>query len=64
MALSEADTCRKLVVPRLQAPGWDTPPHAINEQLTVGVSASTKHAVDHCRAFLGTRHSESLQRSP
>ena len=34
MALTEADTCRKLVVPRLQAAGWDTPPHAINEQRT------------------------------
>ena len=34
MPLNEADTCRKLVVPRLQAAGWDTPPHAINEQRT------------------------------
>ena len=34
MALTEADTCRKLVVPKLQAAGWDTPPHAINEQRT------------------------------
>ena len=34
MALTEADTCRKLVVPKLQSAGWDTPPHAINEQRT------------------------------
>lgn len=29
---SEADTCRRLVVPRLQEAGWDRAPHAINEQ--------------------------------
>ena len=34
MPLNEADTCRKFVVPRLQAADWDTPPHAINEQRT------------------------------
>lgn len=32
--LTEADTCRKFVVPKLQAAGWDNPPHAINEQRT------------------------------
>ena len=32
MTPSEADTCRKLVVPQLQAAGWDQTPHAINEQ--------------------------------
>lgn len=31
---TEADTCRKFVVPRLQAAGWDNAPHAINEQRT------------------------------
>jgi type I restriction enzyme R subunit len=30
-----ADTCRKLVVPRLQAAGWDTEPHSIAEQRTI-----------------------------
>ena len=35
MPLNEADTCRRFVVPRLQAAGWDTPPHAINEQRTL-----------------------------
>ena len=34
MALTEADTCRKFVVPRLQRAGWDDPPHAIDEQRT------------------------------
>lgn len=29
---TEADTCRKFVVPRLQTAGWDDAPHAINEQ--------------------------------
>jgi len=34
MALTEADTCRKFVVPKLQEAGWDDQPHAINEQRT------------------------------
>ena len=34
MPLNEADTCRKFVVPKLQAAGWETPPHAIHEQRT------------------------------
>ena len=29
---TEADTCRKYVVPKLQAAGWDTEPHSIAEQ--------------------------------
>ena len=32
---SEADTCRKFVVPKLQAAGWDTEPYSIAEQRTV-----------------------------
>lgn len=31
---TEADTCRKYVLPRLQAAGWDTAPHSIAEQRT------------------------------
>jgi type I restriction enzyme R subunit len=31
---SEADTCRKFVVPRLQPAGWDNEPHRLNEQVT------------------------------
>ncbi len=33
--LSEADTCRKYVVPKLQAVGWDDDPHSIAEQRTI-----------------------------
>jgi type I restriction enzyme, R subunit len=32
---TEADTCRKLVVPKLFAVGWDTDPHSIAEQRTI-----------------------------
>ena len=32
---NEADTCRKFVVPRLQAAGWDAEPHSIAEQRTI-----------------------------
>lgn len=31
---TEADTCRKVVVPMLVEAGWETAPHAINEQRT------------------------------
>lgn len=31
---TEADTCRKYVVPRLQSAGWDDEPHSIAEQRT------------------------------
>lgn len=33
--LTEADTCRKFVVPKLQASGWDDEPHSIAEQRTI-----------------------------
>jgi type I restriction enzyme, R subunit len=33
--LSEADTCRKYVVPKLQAAGWDNEPYSIAEQRTI-----------------------------
>jgi type I restriction enzyme R subunit len=32
--LNEADTCRLHVTPKLQAAGWDSEPHRINEQVT------------------------------
>jgi len=32
--MNEADTCRRLIVPKLQASGWETEPHRINEQVT------------------------------
>lgn len=34
MPLNEADTCRKYVVPKLQAAGWDDEPHRLSEQVT------------------------------
>jgi type I restriction enzyme, R subunit len=33
--LSEADTCRKFVAPKLVAAGWDSDPHSIAEQRTI-----------------------------
>jgi type I restriction enzyme R subunit len=32
---NEADTCRKFIVPKLQAAGWDNDPHSIAEQRTI-----------------------------
>jgi hypothetical protein len=32
--MNEADTCRKFVVPKLVAAGWDNEPHSIAEQRT------------------------------
>jgi len=32
---TEADTCRRYVVPLLQAAGWDDDPHSIAEQRTI-----------------------------
>jgi type I restriction enzyme R subunit len=32
---TESDTCRKLVVPKLQAAGWDNDPFSIAEQRTI-----------------------------
>jgi type I restriction enzyme R subunit len=32
---SEADTCRKYVIPLLQSAGWDSEPHSIAEQRTI-----------------------------
>jgi type I site-specific restriction endonuclease len=29
--MNEADTCRRLITPKLQAAGWDTDPHSIAE---------------------------------
>lgn len=35
MTNTEADTCRKFVVPKLQAAGWDNDPRSIAEQRTI-----------------------------
>ena len=32
--MNEADTCRKEVIPRLAAAGWDDDPHSFTEQRT------------------------------
>jgi len=32
--ITEADTCRKYVLPKLQTAGWDTEPHSFTEQKT------------------------------
>jgi type I restriction enzyme R subunit len=32
---TEGDICRKLVVPKLQAAGWDSDPFSIAEQRTI-----------------------------
>jgi type I restriction enzyme, R subunit len=32
---TEADTCRKFVVPKLQTSGWDNEPHSIAEQRSI-----------------------------
>src|SRR5262245_53461149 len=32
--MNEAETCRKLVRPRLETAGWDHTPHSINEQVS------------------------------
>ncbi|MEX2120227.1 MAG: DEAD/DEAH box helicase family protein [Pirellulales bacterium] len=32
--MNEADTCRKQIRPKLEAAGWDNPPHTYNEQTT------------------------------
>lgn len=32
--MTEAETCRKMVRPRIEAAGWDAPPHALNEQVS------------------------------
>ena len=32
--ITEADTCRKYVLPKLQTAGWDATPHSFTEQKT------------------------------
>ncbi|HEX8139330.1 MAG TPA: DEAD/DEAH box helicase family protein [Pyrinomonadaceae bacterium] len=32
--ITEADTCRKYVLPKLEKAGWETPPHSLTEQKT------------------------------
>jgi type I restriction enzyme, R subunit len=35
---TEADTCRTLITPKLQAAGWEHEPHSIAEQRTFAVN--------------------------
>lgn len=35
MTLSEADICRKFIVPKFQTAGWDDDPHSIAEQRSI-----------------------------
>lgn len=68
MTNSEADTCRKFVVPRLQASGWDNDPHSIAEQRRIVARierlAAKVHeakqlrvqAVDHVAALASSGH--------
>lgn len=44
MPLNEADTCRRYVVPKLQAAGWETEPHRVNEQVTFTTVAVAGHS--------------------
>ncbi len=32
---TEADPCRKVILPRLQAAGWENDPHSLTEQRTL-----------------------------
>jgi len=52
---TEADTCRKYVVPKLQATGWDSDPHSIAEQRTITdgrvIPVGKRHSID----FVGSR---------
>ena len=55
-ALNEADTCRQLVVPKLQAAGWNNDPHSIAEQRTItdgriGPGSSCRQVVHKFLAF-------------
>ena len=45
--LSEADTCRKFVVPKLWR-GWDNDPHSIAEQRTITEAGSSRSARASC----------------
>lgn len=58
MALSEADTCRKFVVPKLQEVGWDNEPHFIAGQRSI----SDGHEIIEFDNF--TRHESNIARYP
>jgi type I restriction enzyme R subunit len=41
--MTEADTCRKFVVPLLQKAGWDDDPHSIAEQRYFTAGRTVSH---------------------
>ena len=43
--ITEADTCREYVTPRLIEAGWSTEPHAIGEQRSLGSAHETEKIV-------------------
>jgi len=56
---SEADTCRKYVVPLLQAAGWDSEPHSIAKQRTITMARGNP-----CRPLVDPRRSSALRTRP
>ena len=50
---TEADTCRKFVVPRLQATGWEDEPHSIAEQRRIVAELDALLPVILDKAFQG-----------
>jgi type I restriction enzyme R subunit len=47
--MTEADTCRKFVVPLLQKAGWDNDPHSIAEQRYFTAGRIVSHGPTACR---------------
>jgi len=56
MSNNEADTCRKFVVPKLQAAGWDNDPHSIAEQRTITDGRVVAVLCDRCRHCVTLAH--------
>ena len=50
---TEADTCRKFVVPKLQSAGWNFDPHSIAEQRRIVARLETLFPAVLDRAFKG-----------
>ena len=42
--MNEADTCRRFVVPKLQAAGWDNDPHAGTKELKLLTADGAENA--------------------
>jgi hypothetical protein len=48
---TETDTCRRRVVPKLQAPGWDNDPHSIAAKRGFTTPQLLTTVLDELRAF-------------